>query len=165
MTEAKAPQGSALGKSCGVGRDESSRAIPVWTRRDARLRGCVNMRRHSSSHAAPQRQARSINHDARRQAQGLVSAPWCVPCPWFPDCSLLLSFLCQRESFRGTQRYSLWPVHRPVLSDTSLPSRLACLLPECFTHSYGSRLLCRLRICRGLSRCASTTARSERVIG
>ena len=161
MTEAKAPQGSALGKSCGVGRDESSRAIPVWTRRDARLRGCVNMRRDASSHAAPQRQARSINHDARRQAQGLVSAPWCVPCPWFPDCSLLLSFLCQRVSEGPSGTVS----GQCIGQCYQIPPCPAALLACCQSASLIPRLLCRLRICRGLSRCASTTARSERVIG
>ena len=134
MTEAKAPQGSALGKSCGVGRDESSRAIPVWTRRDARLRGCVNMRRHSSSHAAPQRQARSINHDARRQAQGLVSAPWCVPCPWFPDCSLLLSFCCVREFQRDPAVQSLASASASAIR--YLLAQPACLLAARVLHSF-----------------------------
>ena len=109
-----------------------TRAIPLTAEQDARSqRGttCAGMRA-----ATPFRKARSINHDARRQAQGLVSAPWCVPCPWFPDCSLLLSFCCVREFQRDPAVQSLASASASAIR--YLLAQPPCLLAARVLHSF-----------------------------
>ena len=90
MTEAKAPQGSALGKSCGVGRDESNPGL------DQAGRTLERMCEHAPGCEQPRRSAKPGRSTMTLGGRRRDSSPH-LGVYHGPDC----------RDARGTQRYSL----------------------------------------------------------